>query len=235
MNQIEFYKQLKKDFPKILDEQFKLFDIYKDFLRSENEKYNLTRLDTEELIYEKYFYNSIAPFIGVDIENKKILDIGSGSGVPGIILKVVEPTINLTILESNAKKMKFMQELCKLLSFDDVEFILERAEICAPQHKEEFDIVTSRAVSALNVLLEISCQFAKIGGLLIEPKSTAYEDELTDSMQLLGDFGLAMPEIKNYDAKNMFLYFKKIKTTNWHYPREWKEIIKNNKKENTHG
>lgn len=235
MNKKEFYEQLKIDFPKMSEEQLKLFDIYKEFLRSENEKYNLTRLDTEELIYEKYFYNSIIPFAGIDLENKKVLDIGSGSGVPGIILKIVEPTIILTIIESNSKKMSFMQELCKLLNFDGVEFILERAEICAPQHKEKFDIVTSRAVSALNVVLEISCQFAKIGGLIIEPKSTAYEDELTDSMELLDDFGLSKPEIKNYNAKNMFLYFKKVKTTNWHYPREWKVIIKNNKKENTHG
>lgn len=235
MNEKEFYKQLKIDFPKISEEQFKLFSIYKEFLRNENKKYNLTRLDTEELIYEKYFYNSVIPFSGIDLENKKLLDIGSGSGVPGIILKIVEPTIDLTIIESNSKKMIFMQELCKLLKFDSVEFILERAEICAPQHKEKFDIVTSRAVSALNVLLEISCQFAKIGGSIIEPKSTAYENELIEAMELLDDFGLAKPEIKKYDAKNMFLYFKKIKTTNWHYPREWKVIIKNNKKENTHG
>ena len=120
MNEIEFETELKKNF-NASNVQIQQFEIYKVFLQNQNEIHNLTRLDSNELIYGSYFYDSIYPYKDLDWSNiDSVLDVGSGSGIPGIALKILYPKIELTIVESVTKKTLFLKELVKKLNLQNV-------------------------------------------------------------------------------------------------------------------
>ncbi len=227
MNQNTFFATLEKDF-KINEEMKKQFIIYKNFLQQQNAIHNLTRLDKEEIIYDEYFYESIVPYKSFDFNNVMLLDIGSGSGIPGLVLKILFPKMHLTILEANTKKIHFMQELAAVLGFDDVVFWNQRAEEIQGYQYEQFDVVTSRAVASLKVILEISAPYAKVGGYLIEPKSLNYEQEYQDALPIMQELQLTLKEIRHFkEQKEHFVFFIiKDTITNRRYPRKWKDIIK---------
>jgi 16S rRNA (guanine527-N7)-methyltransferase len=164
MNKHEFEVEIKKIFKNINDNFFSLVDEYKLFLQEYNKKVNLTRLDTEEKIYKDYFYESVIPYKDLDfLKINSVLDIGSGSGIPGVVIKLLYPHIKLTIIESNNKKIAFLKELTKKLNIT-ITLYADRAENIARQHNEQFDLVTSRAVAVLPAILEISIRYVKIGG-----------------------------------------------------------------------
>jgi 16S rRNA (guanine527-N7)-methyltransferase len=164
MNKNTFETEIKKVFTNINRDFFSTVEIYKSFLQDYNKKINLTRLDGEDKIYGDYFYESIIPYKDLDFSNiKHVLDIGSGSGIPGVVLKLLYPHIELTIIESNNKKVTFLNELAKLLNIQ-ITVLANRAEDLARQYNEQFDLVTSRAVASLQAIVEISIRFVKIGG-----------------------------------------------------------------------
>lgn len=224
MNRSEFIEKVKSKYNINIEFESKI-ETFKNFLQEQNKLFNLTRLDNDADIYDKYFYQSIEPFFIYELKNKSILDIGSGSGIPGLALKILEPTLKLTIIESNNKRIDFMKSLCKLLLIEDVTFIYARAEDNWKPWKEKFDIVTSRAVSNIGTLLEISCQYAKINGLIIEPKSHNYKQEYEKVSNKLTDYGLILNNIDTYDNTTC-LVFKKINSVSDKYPRQWKDIVK---------
>jgi 16S rRNA (guanine527-N7)-methyltransferase len=171
MNKIEFINNIQKIFKNIPLNFFDQIEKYKEFLQEYNQKTNLTRLDDERIIYAEYFYESIIPYKDCNFINvNKVLDIGSGSGIPGIILKLLCPNISLTIIEANNKKCVFLKQLCKHLKIDAV-ILNQRAEKILSHQREHFDLVTSRAVAPLSIIVELSLPYLKINGLLIEPKS----------------------------------------------------------------
>ncbi len=227
MNQDIFFKQLAADF-KLTNEMKEQFIIYKNFLQQQNQIHNLTRLDKEDIIYDQYFYESLVPYKDFDFNNISLLDIGSGSGIPGIALKILFPKMELTILESNAKKITFMKELATKLGFDNIMFWNQRAEEIKDNQYETFDIVTSRAVASLKIILEISTPYLKVGGMLIEPKSLNYEKEYQEAGNIIQELNLSLKQIKHIqDKKEHFVFFfNKDKITNRTFPRKWKDIIK---------
>jgi 16S rRNA (guanine527-N7)-methyltransferase len=171
MNNIDFAINLKKIFPKIPDDFFAQINRYKLFLQKYNQKTNLTRLADENKIYSEYFYESIVPYKDFDfVKIQSLLDIGSGSGIPGIVLKLLYPYIQLTIIESNNKKVTFLKELCYHLKIKAT-VLNQRAENIQNKQREQFDIVTCRAVASLPIIVELSLPYLKVNGLLIAPKS----------------------------------------------------------------
>ena len=226
----EFKSILSKLFDNINEVQFNKFIVYKTFLQQENKKHNLSNICDDTNIFVEYFLNSILPYRDYDLNNKKILDIGSGSGIPGIALKIIFPNIKLTILESNQKKINFMKSLSEKLGFaNEICFINQRAEEIKKNQIEQFDVVTSRAVANLAILVEISTQYLKIDGLLIEPKSNNYMEEYKKIQATIGDFGLKLLQIDNVETHNHkqinTFIFKKTHKCNDKYPRKWKDII----------
>jgi 16S rRNA (guanine527-N7)-methyltransferase len=164
MNQLEFRNEIIKAFKDTDDIFFSQIEKYKNFVREYNEKVNLTRLDDDAKIYGDYFYESVIPYADVDFKSvHTLLDIGSGSGIPGVVLKLLFPHIRLTIIESNNKKITFLKALIDKLGVE-ADIIYKRAEIMASNEYEKFDLVTSRAVATLNILIEISLAYVKIGG-----------------------------------------------------------------------
>ena len=231
MNKAQFEKEILKLFPFLHDDFFKQVEVYKNFLQEKNREFNLTNLDSEQDIYSKYFYESLVPYASINLSKiNSILDIGSGSGIPGILLKLVYPRVDLAIIEATGKKAEFMKQLVKKLDLDRVEIFHQRAEDIKPSQRESFDLVTSRAVGELKVILEISTPYARVNGLIVEPKSSKYQEEENNAKSMIKSLDLAKENDIEFTSINgifhhVFVY-RKINKTDSKYPRSWKEITK---------
>ncbi len=203
-------------------------DAYKDFLQTQNLTMNLTRLDSDDIIWSKYFWQSIMVYHLVDFSQvKTLLDVGSGSGIPGIVIKLFFPNIKLTIVESSHKKCNFMQQLVELLHLNNVEIICQRIEQTST--KRQFDLTTAKAVAPVETILEMLVPFTKIGGSIVVPKSKNFLTEVTDlnkELRILGA-NLDTVDVLNDDGIDFYtIYAKKVSKTNPKYPRDYKKIIK---------
>lgn len=225
MDQKTLKKYLIEKF-KINDQQWSQILTYKNYLQEANQKTNLTRLASEDKIYGSYFYESIVPYETIDFTNiKTILDIGSGSGIPGVVLAILFPHINVTLLDSNGKKCQFLNQLIRKVDLNNCNVINGRAEELAYTKEECYDLVTSRAVANLNAILEISCRFARQGGMVIEPKTI---NDRFYNKTLIEKLGLKLSNNIEFVSKEKFnhcvLVFKKVSKTKDPYPRPWNNI-----------
>ena len=210
-------------------DQISKFQRYLELLLEWNEKFNLTAITDKDEIEEKHFIDSIELVKYFDLKNKTLLDVGSGAGFPGIPLAIVEPTLSITLLESNGKRISFLREVVKDLNLKNVEIIRGRAEELGT--REKYDIVTARAVKELNVLLEISFYLVKVGGCFIAYKSTGVDEEISNAKHAFKC--LQINEYKKFDyflpkSKNSRVFLgilKKFKTQK-KYPRRYGEISK---------
>lgn len=232
MNKAEFTKYLKEICPWVDEHTFLLFEIYKSTLQNYNKKMNLSRICDDAQIYDQYFLASLIPFTKLDYFSQdidlKVLDIGTGSGIPGIVLKIIYPQIKLTLIEANTKKCVFLKELVNKLNFSDVEIINSRCEDCVDNYRECFDIVTSRAVASLNKILELSAAFAKVCGSIIALKSQNYLMELDEAKNAISVLHLSLInklETNFIDHLYVTLDFKKLVSTDKQYPRSWQKIV----------
>lgn len=162
---IDSLKELNIELDK---EKLKKLEIYYNFLNEYNKHTNLTAITEKEDVYLKHFYDSLTISKVVDLNNiDNLLDIGTGAGFPGIVLKIVYPNIKLTVLDSNNKKTTFIKLLLEKLNINDVTIINDRAENYALKHLNEFDIVTSRAVAFMDIIISLSFPFIKKDGKVI--------------------------------------------------------------------
>ena len=153
MNIESFIKEVELLGIKVTKENLADLNIYKDLLLEYNKKFNLTAIKTEEEIYLKHFYDSLTLVKGVDLtKNLKILDIGTGAGFPGLVLKIFYPELEITLLDSNHKKIMFLEQVIKRLNLKNITCLNTRAENLPSNYREYFDIVTSRAVAHLRIL-----------------------------------------------------------------------------------
>ena len=229
MNKDNFKKEILNHF-KCDETLFDKIELYKEILIENNKKYNLTRLEEESKIYLNYFFESIIVYKDI-LKNEKcrLLDIGSGSGIPGVLIKLFYPNIDVTIIESNNKKCDFMDLLIDKLELDGISVICKRAEILESDERETFDFVTSRAVASLKALIEISTPYLKINGLLIEPKSNNLDNELLESKDIIRRLKISCQDTLNYtffDRVHNVAILKKTEVTSMEFPRMWKDIVK---------
>lgn len=195
------------------------FEYYCEFLRSENEKYNLTAITEPQAIWEKHFADSILGSCFVP-QNAALCDIGSGAGFPSLPLKIVRPDISVTLVDSLKKRIDFTRTLCRELNVE-ARFFHSRAEDFAKCNSETFDAVTARAVAPLPILLEYSAQAVKIGGTVLAYKTDLSEaDSAVNACRILG---LRLEKSKNFllpdGSKRCVMAFKKIARTPSIYPR----------------
>ena len=161
------------------DRQRGQLSAYYEFLRAENEKYNLTAITERNEVYIKHFYDSLAAAFFIDFTKiESLCDIGSGGGLPVIPLKIAFPHLRITLIEPTGKKMNFLKELCRLLDLGDIEFVNGRAEDFGRERREYYDAVTARAVAALPVLLELAIPLLKVSGMFIAYKGSNYRGEV---------------------------------------------------------
>lgn len=233
MTKLEFEAKLKDLCPWVDGKVFSLFDSYKNLLQEYNKKFNLTRLDSDDLIYDQYFLASLIPFIYLDEFDQNsdfsLLDIGTGSGIPGVILKIIFPNLKITLLDSNKKKCLFLEILINKLNLKSINIVCARAENFAYQNVETFDYVTSRAVAKLSIILELSVLSTKINGKIITSKSINYEEELLGAKDMISLFHLSINKEKYFnfsDHQYIVTSFLKNKATPSNFPRIWSKIKK---------
>lgn len=190
-----------------------------------NEKMNLTRITKREDVYLKHFYDSLTLVKVIDLDRKLTLcDVGSGAGFPGVVLKIIFPNLKITLVDSLLKRVNYLNEIIKQLKLTDIEAIHTRAEDYAKNHREEYDIVTARAVTNLKSLSEICIPIVKENGYFISMKGSI-EEELIEAKKMIVTLGGNIEEINEFllpveNSNRTLIKIKKIKKTNTIYPRK---------------
>src|SRR6056297_811845 len=229
MSNVEYLENLFKKINIQYDEKtINNFEKYKNLIIEWNKKINITSIDSEEEIYLKHFIDSVIIKKYVIIKKgAKTIDIGTGGGFPGIPLKLVDNNMEITLLDSLNKRIKFLEEVVKELDLEDVECIHARAEELGKnkKYREKYDYGFSRAVASLNVLLEYVLPFVKKGGLFIAFKGSNFKDEIQESKNALNILGGEIIDIKEYslpetDISRSMIVVKKIKDIPKKYPRK---------------
>ena len=189
MNKQEFINTVGELGINLTEEQLNQLDTYCNFLLEYNSHTNLTAIKEEEQVYLKHFYDSLTFIKALDVTKyNNLLDIGTGAGFPGMVLKIVYPELEVTLLDSNNKKINFLQELAKKLDLKKVDFYHGRAEDFCVKNRETFDIVTARAVTNMTALSELCLPLVKINGYFIALKGSNQE-ELEDSRNAIKILG----------------------------------------------
>ncbi|EEB35195.1 16S rRNA (guanine(527)-N(7))-methyltransferase RsmG [Anaerococcus hydrogenalis] len=196
------------------------FEKYGQMLIETNKKFNLTTIDEPDQIKIKHFEDSLTIKSYIN-EGMKVLDIGSGAGFPGIPLRI-EKDFDLTLIDSVNKKVNFMNQVIEELDLKNTRAIHVRAEDFAKEHREEFDMVISRAVANLSTLSEYALPFLKVGGIFIAMKGPKAEEEYEDAKNALKILGGELINIDSMDLhgntrKNILI--KKVRSTKKKYPR----------------
>jgi len=231
MNKEELLVELKNINIELSEEQINKIESFCRLLISESQKYNLTSIRKYEDILLKHVYDSLTIVKAADLKKyDNLLDIGSGAGFPGIILKIVFPNLDITLLDANRKKIKFLELVKKELDLDRLTIVNDRAETYIVNNRERFDIVTARAVANLNILLELSVPYQKIGGLFVAMKSNL-EKEIEGAMETCTVLKCEIKEIIEFklplekSKRSLVTVTKQIKTPN-NYPRAYDKILK---------
>jgi len=197
----------------------KLSNIYIDEIVAWNKKFNLTGLKIKEDIKLKLYDDSLNIAKAADLSKKiKVIDIGCGAGFPGIPLKLEFPDIELTLVDSVAKKIDFVRHVINILDLKNTEAICGRAEDIANDHREMFDLAVSRAVSKLNTLCEYCLPFVKVGGSFIAQKGPDIEDEISSAISAIDVLGGSLID-KVKVPSGYLVVIKKILQTPKEYPR----------------
>lgn len=230
MNPEQFVQELSKYNFKLTAKQKKQFALYFKELVAANEHVNLTRITDEEDVYLKHFYDSVTPlftFNEVFSDGLTLCDVGAGAGFPSIPLKILMPGLKITIVDSLNKRLTFLQKLIADLDLQDVNLVHGRAEDVGQdkKYREQFDLVTARAVARMTVLSEYCLPLVKKGGYLIALKGPKAEAELEDgkkAVTLLGGQKVKAVELTlpASDEDRTLVLIKKIKQTPKKYPRQ---------------
>ena len=209
------------------DDQIEKFELYYKKLVEVNKVMNLTSITDEFDVYQKHFVDSLMLCSFRNIEgNLKVIDIGTGAGFPGIPLKINKRDLDLTLLDSLAKRLKFLEEVAAELELDNVKFVHSRAEDAGrdAKYREKFDIATARAVANLPVLCEYCLPFVKKGGCFIAMKGKL-DEELKSANKAISMLGGEIETIKEFqlpgtDADRTVVVIRKIKETPKRFPRQ---------------
>ena len=218
-------KSIKKIFLdskiEISEIQEKQFEIYYNFLISENEKYNLTAITNYEDVIKKHFIDSVIPYKLIE-KNAKIIDVGTGAGFPGVPLKILRPDLDVTLIDSLNKRINFLNQLIEKLQLKNIRAYHFRAEDFCVKNREKFNYSMSRAVARTNILSEYLLPFIKKGGYALFYKSQDIEEELKEGEKAITILGGKLQKIENFDIdgnKRSIVFVKKISNTPAVYTR----------------
>lgn len=211
----------------ISDRQLEQFQIYYEMLIEKNKVMNLTAITEKKEVIRKHFLDSIAILKYEDLSEKKVIDIGTGAGFPGIPLKIMRPDMELTLLDSLNKRILFLNEVVEALKLENVNTIHGRAEDYAhnSDYRGQYDYVVSRAVANLATLSEYCIPFVRVGGCFISYKSGNMEEELKNSKNAIFLCGGKYIKIEKFilpdsDMERSFIFIEKMQNTAKQYPRK---------------
>lgn len=231
MTEQEFIEYLKKLNIEATQKQIEQLEKYYQLLIEWNEKINLTAITEKKQVYLKHFYDSATITYVIDLNNvDSLCDVGTGAGFPGIVLKILYPHLNVTLIDSLNKRISFLEKVIDELKLDKINVFHARAEEYGKKVREKYDVVTARAVAPLNILLEYCLPLVKKEKYFIPMKGNISQ-EILNSEKALEILGGTIIETKEFllpieDSKRTIIKIKKGKETPNKYPRNNNEIKK---------
>ena len=226
----EFIEELKKININITSEQLEKLDKYYKILIQENENINLTSIIEKDSVYLKHYYDSLTLMKIIDLNNiNSLCDIGTGAGFPGLVIKILFPHINVTLVDSLNKRINFLNKVIKELELNKIEAIHSRIEEYGTKNSERYDLVTARAVAPLNILLEYAIPLVKINKNFVAMKSNV-DEELKNIDNAIKELNIKQESIIEFslpyeESKRTLIKYTKLRKTSNKYPRRF-AIIK---------
>ncbi len=218
------------------DNQLEKMYLYKEMLLEWNEKINLTAITDDEEIIAKHIVDSLQVVKQIK-ENQKVIDVGTGAGLPGIIIAIYfEGKVQITLFDALNKRILFLQEVINKLGLENVEALHGRAEETSrdKQYRESYDVVVSRAVARLNILMEITVPFVKVNGICLYMKADKTMEEMGEVNKAIRELGVKHVGIHEYNITlseesymHTIIEFNKQESTKDKYPRQFAKIKKN--------
>ena len=230
MNIEVFKEEVEKLGISLTDEKLNQLALFYQLLLSWNEKMNLTRITNQEEVYLKHFYDSLTLYKEIKLETVDTLcDVGSGAGFPGIVLKIVFPNLDITLIDSLQKRVNYLNEIIKELKLSNIRAIHTRCEDYARVNREKYEVVTARAVASLSILSELCVPLVKCGGIFLAMKGSKGIEEEQEAEKALKKLGCEEEEtlIDTLSfGERINLIYRKVQSTPAKYPRNYGQIKK---------
>ena len=223
----EFKNKCKERNINLTEEMINQLNLYAEYLKEYNEKINLTAITEYEEVLDKHFYDSL---LCVDRNlTGTLVDVGTGAGFPGVVLKIVFPELKVILIEPINKRCVFLNSLIEKINLKNIEVVNTRGEDYSLDHREMYDYVTARAVSNLNALIEVCGAMVRQNGYFICLRGKDGYKEIQDAAMAIKTMGFEVEKTTQealFDGSSRVIsYFKKIEKTNKKYPRKY-SIIK---------
>ena len=207
------------------ERQEKLCAFARAMLR-QNEVMNLTAITEEKQVAKLHLLDSLTVLCCADLKGKSLIDVGCGAGFPGVPLAIACPEANITLLDSLGKRVKWLEETLPQLGIN-AECVTARAEEAVATRRERYDFATSRAVARLNILLELTAPYVKVGGAVLAMKGAAAREELSECAGAIKKLGLKLEEVREFPVdgtSHAVIVLRKIAPTPKQYPRRYAKI-----------
>ena len=192
----------------------------------QNKVMNLTAITEPDQVAKLHLLDSLSILAVKDLKGKKIVDVGCGAGFPGVPVKIACPDAELTLLDSLGKRMNWLETILPQLGVE-AKCVTARAEEAVADVRESYDVATSRAVARLNILLELTAPFVKVGGYVLAMKGTAAMEELDEAKKAIKTLGLKLEEVREFPVDgtaHTVIVLKKVSPTPAKYPRRFAKI-----------
>ena len=192
----------------------------------QNKVMNLTAITQPDQVAKLHLLDSLSLLTLTDLRSKRIIDVGCGAGFPGVPLKIACPEAQVTLLDSLGKRMTWLETILPQLGVT-AECVTARAEEAVATRREQYDVATSRAVARLNILLELTAPYVKVGGLVLAMKGTAAQEELDEAKNAIKRLGLKVEKVAQFpidDTAHTVIVLRKIAPTPLQYPRRYAKI-----------
>ncbi len=192
----------------------------------QNKVMNLTAITQPDQVAKLHLLDSLTVLTALDLSGKRVIDVGCGAGFPGVPLKIACPSMDLTLLDSLGKRMKWLECVLPTLGVQAA-CVTARAEEEAANRRETYDVATSRAVARLNILLELTAPYVKVGGFVAAMKGTAAQQELSEAKNAITRLGLQLEQVVEFpvdDTAHTLILLKKVRPTPSQYPRKFAKI-----------
>ena len=192
----------------------------------QNKVMNLTAITEPDQVAKLHLLDSLSILAVKDLKGKRMVDVGCGAGFPGVPVKIACPEVELTLLDSLGKRMNWLETILPQLGVE-ANCVTARAEDAVVNVRETYDIATSRAVARLNILLELTAPFVKVGGFVLAMKGTAAMEELEEAKKAIKVLGLKLEEVREFPVDgtaHTVIVLKKVAPTPAKYPRRFAKI-----------
>ena len=192
----------------------------------QNEVMNLTAITEDEAVAKLHLLDSLTVLTCADLAGKTLIDVGCGAGFPGVPLAIASPDTKVTLLDSLGKRMKWLETVLPTLGVS-AECVTARAEEAVADRRESYDFATSRAVARLNILLELTAPYVKLGGAVLAMKGSAAQEELAEAKNAIKKLGLKLEKVHTFPidgAEHSVIVLRKVAPTPNQYPRRFAKI-----------